>query len=74
MKIASWNVRGLARLVRECMANYQPDLILLQEIKKESMLDRLVKSAVGSIALEWMALLAIGTARGILLAWNPSVI
>lgn len=79
MKIVSWNVRGLGgvkkrRKVLECMSKFRPDMIVLQETKKEVMNDRLVRSSVGGGYSEWSALPAIGSSGGILMAWKPNII
>lgn len=56
------------------MSNFKPDLVILQETKKEVMGDRLVRSLIGSVLSEWCTLPAIGTSSGILLAWDSSAI
>lgn len=61
-------------MVRECLVKHQPDLIVFQETKKDCMSNKLVKSVAGKYASYWIALPAIGTTGGILLAWNSSVI
>lgn len=60
--------------MHECLIKFKPDLIVLQETKKEIMQDRLVRSAIGPFLSEWFALPTIGTSGGILLARNPKAI
>lgn len=72
----SWNVRGLGgfkkrRLVRACIENFYPDIVILQETKNKQILCRLLRSFVGMELSEWRVVPAIGTTRGILIAWNP---
>lgn len=62
------------RKVRECLMKFKLDLIVLQEAKKEMMQDRLVRSGTGPLLSKWVALPAIGTSGGILLAWKPEAI
>lgn len=52
------------------MVKFKPDLIVLQETKKEIMGDKLVRSVVGMTTSEWCAVLTIGSLGGILMAWN----
>lgn len=50
------------------MSKSKLDLVLIQEIKKEVLGDRLVQNAVGHVYLEWCALSAISTLGEILIA------
>lgn len=75
MKIVSWNVRGIgARLkravVKDLLCRANPDIVILQETKLDSIDRRLVKSIWSSKRIGWMALDAQGSAGGILLMWR----
>lgn len=76
MKILTWNVCGLGgvkkrRFVRECISKYNSIVTMLQETKKDTMLQKLVKSSMGPKFSEWCVFPTIGTSGGILIAWDP---
>lgn len=77
MKIHSWNVRGLGGVpkrwsVRECIRKYKPVVIVIHETKEESLSPFLIRISIGCECSEWAAIPAVGTAGGVLLAWNPN--
>lgn len=79
MKIIMWNVCRLGGvrkriLVRECVSEYKPFIMIIQETKEEVMSKLLVKSLVGPKLSKWCALPAIRTRGGVLRAWDPSEI
>ena len=74
MKIMTWNVRGSGsyrkRSIKEVICKEDPDLVVLQEIKKENV-DRLfVGSVWRSRFKEWLLLPSFGRSGGILLMWD----
>lgn len=77
-KILIWNVRGLNRkarrdAVRMMVESTRPDIVCLQETKKESISRFMVFSLLGNVFDQFTFLPAIGTRGGILLAWKGSV-
>lgn len=76
MKIMSWNVRGLSgfekrRLVREAIMKSSPSVVILQETKKDSINNRLVKWTMGALLSKWCVIPSCGLIGAILCAWNP---
>ena len=76
--ILIWNVRGLNRKsrrdgVRDMVLSTRPDLVCLQETKKEAISRRMVMSMLGSEFDNFIFLPAQGTRGGILLAWKGTV-
>lgn len=66
MKIMSWNVRGLGgvekrRKVKAAIQNYGPDLLVIQETKKEEVSCKMACWTLGFDPSEWCYILAIGT-------------
>jgi len=77
-KILIWNVRGLNRksrrdAVRSMVADTRPDIVCLQETKKEATSRRMVMSMLGGDFDEFVTLPAVGTRGGILVAWKSGV-
>ena len=75
MKIMTWNVRGSGsyrkrRSIKEVICKEDPDLVVLQEIKKENVDIRFVGSVWRSRFKEWLLLPSIGRSGGILLMWD----
>lgn len=74
-KILFWNVWGLnckARrdAVRDMIASTRPEVVCLQETKKEAISRRMVMTTLGGDFDEFLVLPASGTRGGILLAWK----
>ena len=75
MKIFSWNISGSGspfkrRAIKEAICEADLDIVVLQETKKEEINRRFVGSIWRSRFKEWLVLLAIGSAGGILIMWN----
>jgi exonuclease III len=73
-----WNVRGLNRearwdVVRCVISSTRPDIVCLQETKKEAISQRMVMSTLRADFDCFLVLPADGTRGGILLAWKGSV-
>lgn len=63
MKILSWNIRGSRsptkrRAIKKVICKVNPDLVVLQEIKRESIDRMFVASIWRSRFKEWVVLLA----------------
>lgn len=68
-KILIWNVRGLNRkarrdVVRMMVESTRPDIVCLQETKKESISRFMVFSLLGNVFDQFTCLPAIGTRGG----------
>jgi exonuclease III len=77
-KILIWNVRGLNRKsrcdsVRSVISSTRPDIVCLQETKKETISWRMVMTTLGIDFDNFLVLPAVGTRSGILMAWKGSV-
>ncbi|KAH7684024.1 RNA-directed DNA polymerase protein [Dioscorea alata] len=77
MKILSWNVRGLGRsskchFVKEFILSSHADILCLQESKLQEIHISTWKSIGGSRLNTFDFILAIGSAGGIILAWDSS--
>ena len=75
MKILSWNTRGLGsrkkrRTVRRFLSTQNPDVVMLQETKREIWDRRSVSSVWKGKSLDWVALPACGASRGIVILWD----
>ena len=75
MKILSWNIRGNGssskrRAIREAICKANPDIVVLQETKREEVSRSFVGSIWRSRFKEWLVLPAVGTAGGILVMWD----
>ena len=72
MKIISWNVRGLSsrnkrRMVKDFLRSENPDVVMIQETKKENCDRRFVGSVWTVRNKYWVALPASGASGGILI-------
>ena len=77
MKILSWNTRGLGskkkrRIVRRFLSTQNPDIVMLQETKRETWDRRFVSSVWKGKRVEWAALPACGASGGIVILWDSS--
>lgn len=77
MIVLSWNVKGLGgvekrRLVKEAIKSCNPNVVVIQETKKEELSGRLVRWILGPDLVEWCVVPMVGIVGGILCAWNPS--
>ncbi|KAJ9701108.1 hypothetical protein PVL29_006452 [Vitis rotundifolia] len=75
MKIISWNTRGLGskkkrRVVKDFLRLQNPDVVMLQETKREVCDRRFVGSVWSVRNKEWAALPACGASGGILIIWD----
>ena len=75
MKIFSWNIRGSGspskrRVIKEAICNSDPNIVVLQEIKREEVNRSFVGSLWRSRFKEWIVLPAIGSVGGILIMWD----
>ena len=75
MKIFSWNIRGSGssskrRAIKKTICKANPDIVVLQETKKEEVNRSLVGSLWRSRFKEWLVLPAVGSAGGILIMWD----
>ena len=75
MKIISWNVRGLGssnkrRVIKDFLRLENPDVVMIQETKKEKCDRRLVGSVWTVRNKDWVILLACGASGGILFIWD----
>ena len=75
MKILSWNIRGSGspskrRAIKEIICKADPDIVVLQETKREEINRSFVGSIWRSRFKEWLVLPAIGSAGGILILWD----
>ncbi|ONH99726.1 hypothetical protein PRUPE_6G046000 [Prunus persica] len=72
MKIISWNIRGLGsrrkRLVlKEQLVWLRPEIVILQETKKQAIDRRLVASVWGSRFRDWVCVPSTGRSGGIVI-------
>ena len=75
IKIISWNVRGVndpdkRRVIKSFLRSNRVDLVCLQETKVQQMNNVTARSLGVGRFLNWRALNAEGSARGILLLWD----
>ncbi|RVW45741.1 hypothetical protein CK203_094977 [Vitis vinifera] len=75
MKIISWNVRGLGssnkrRVIKDFLRLENPDVVMIQETKKEKCDKRLVGSVWTIRNKDWVILPACGASGGILFIWD----
>ena len=75
MKILSWNVRGNGsyrkrKSIKEVIGKEDPDIAVLQEVKRENVDRRFVGSVWKSRFKEWILLPSVGRSGGILLMWD----
>ncbi|CAL9004761.1 unnamed protein product [Prunus brigantina] len=79
MKIISWNVRGLGSkrkrvVVKDQLLRLNPDIVILQETKKEVFDRRLAAGIWGSRFKEWVYAPSRGRSGGIVVMWNSQTI
>lgn len=79
MKVLSWNVRGLGArskkdMVKDliCLAN--PDIVVLQETRLNSLDRKVIKVIWSSRRIGWLALDAVNSAGGIVMMWKEDSI
>ena len=77
MKILSWNTRGLGskkkrRIVRNFLSSQNPDVVMLQETKREIWDRRFVSSVWKGRSIEWAALPVCGASEGIVIMWDSN--
>ena len=70
MEIISWNTRGLGskkkrRVVKDCLCHENPNVVMLQETKRESCDRRFVGSVCKVKNKEWATFLACGVSGGV---------
>ena len=75
MKIISWYVRGLGsrnkrRVVKDFLRLENPNVVMIQETKKEKCDRRFVSSVWTVRYKDWVALPACGASGGILIIWD----
>ena len=75
MKIISWNTRGLGsrnkrRVAKDFLRSENPDVVIIQETKKEKCDRRFVGSVWTVKNKEWVAFPACGASSGILIVWD----
>ena len=75
MKIVSWNVRGVESqrkrgIITEYLNKINPDIVVLQETKKESLDERWVRSLWKARFRNLVALPSMGRAGGIIVMWD----
>ena len=75
MKIISWNVRGLGssnkrKVIKDFLRLENPDVVMIQEIKKEKCDRRFVSSVWMVRNKDWVVLPAFGASGGILFIWE----
>ena len=75
MKIFSWNIRGSdspskMRAIKEAICKSDPDIVVLQEIKRKQVNRSFVGSLWRSRFKKWIVLPAFGSAGGILIMWD----
>ena len=75
MKILSGNIRGSGfptkqRAIKKVICKVNPDLVVLQEVKRESIDKTFMASIWRSRFKAWVVLPAIGRSGGILIIWD----
>ena len=75
MKILSWNIRGNGssikrRAIKNVICKINPDLVVLQEVKRKLINRAFVASIWRSRFKEWVVLPAIGRSGGLLIIWD----
>lgn len=76
MIIMSWNIRGLGgpekrRRIKDWVRDKRVDILLVQETKRSSLDERMVRSIWPWDLMEFMLVDAEGSAGGLLSVWNP---
>lgn len=77
MKIVTWNVKGLGNLkkntsVKATFRKCGPDIVMIQETKKEFSDSKLLRSIWGIYNCEWTSIPSIGAACGLMIAWKTN--
>lgn len=75
MKILYWNVRGLGDvrkrgMIKDILKKIGPDMVVIQETKKENFDRKDVSSIWGSKFKEWVFLPSLGRSGGMVVVWN----
>ena len=75
MKIITWNIRGSGsvdkcRSIKRLLCRVNPDVVVLQEVKKDVANRKLIGSLWKSRFKQWVLLPAVGKAGGILVIWD----
>ena len=79
LRILSWNVRGAndatkRSLLKAFIKLQRTDVVCLQETKIKKVSDGLIQSPGVGRFLDWVALQAEGTSRGIIIFWDSWVL
>ena len=77
MKILAWNTRGLGdkskrMVIKRSLKRLNPDLVLIQETKKDSIDINIIKELWSSKDIGWAFVEAIGRSGGMLTMWDES--
>ena len=77
MNILSWNIRGLGskkkmRNVRRFLSSQNPNVVMLQDTKREIWDKRFVSSVWKGRSMEWAALPTCGASWGIVIMWDSN--
>ena len=77
MKILAWNTRGLGdkskrMVIKRSLKRLNPDLVLIQETKKDSIDINIIKELWSSKDIGWSFVEAIGRSGGMLTMWDES--
>lgn len=78
MKIVTWNVQGLGNLkknttIEATFHKFGPDIMRIQETKKEFVDSKLIRSLWGIYSCEWTFIPSISAVGGLLIAWKPDL-
>lgn len=79
MIVVSWNIRGLGSgkkrgVIRESLKKIKPDIVILQETKKEALDEWVVGSVWKARFKNWISLPSIGRSGRILLIWDARTV
>lgn len=74
-KIILWNVRGVndskkRGIIKGCLRRWKSDVICLQETKMNDINNRVISGLWSDKKVDWIFLLADGSAKGILITWD----
>lgn len=77
MKIISWNTRGLTIkskqiALKRFLINQHPDIVFIQETKKEMVDGFLIKAIWSSKDVGWVFVDSLGKYGGLLIMWDES--
>lgn len=78
MKLFSWNIRGLGRpekrrKIKNLLFDKKIDMALIQETKRSSMSNQVIRSLWPREKMESMVVDAMGVAGGLVCIWDPDV-